>query len=74
MLPAARLEALGYKIAIYPLSLLLTAAQAMQDLLARLHEDTRPPTASQISFQALQALVGFSEYDRTAARYEGPAD
>ena len=70
-LPGTRLEALGYKIAIYPVTLLLTAIQAMKQQLAQFSaNDDYDPFASQISFQELQELVGFSEYYANEARYK----
>ncbi len=69
LLEHARLEALGYKIAAYPLTLLSVAARAMQDALAGLAAGERPPAGARLSFEALRALVGFPDYEATAARY-----
>lgn len=62
-----RLGELGYKIAAYPLSLLSVAASAMQQALTALSEGR--PVENRLSFEALQALVGFPEYDAALARF-----
>jgi 2-methylisocitrate lyase-like PEP mutase family enzyme len=66
-LPPARLEALGFKIAAYPLTLLMTSVAAMQEALDRL--GAGEPVSRRVSFSALRELVGFDAYDREAARY-----
>ena len=66
-LPPARLEALGFKIAAYPLTLLLSSVRAMQEALVRLASGEQAP--GRVSFAALRELVGFDAYDREAARY-----
>ncbi len=63
------LEALGYAIAAYPLSLLSTAIRAMQEALADL--EAGRPVAGVLDFGELKEIVGFSEYDREHARYGG---
>jgi 2-methylisocitrate lyase-like PEP mutase family enzyme len=68
-LPPARLEALGYKVAAYPLTLLSSAIRAMQDALARLAAGEPVPRDRRLAFAELQALVGFPEYDAEARRY-----
>jgi 2-methylisocitrate lyase-like PEP mutase family enzyme len=67
-LPPERLEGLGYKIAAYPLTLLSSAARAMQDALRAL--SAGKPAPRRLSFQELQALVGFPEYDAALKRYD----
>jgi 2-methylisocitrate lyase-like PEP mutase family enzyme len=67
LLPPARLEALGFRIAAYPLTLLSSAARAMQDALAALARGETP--ARLLGFDELRALVGFDAYDATLARY-----
>jgi 2-methylisocitrate lyase-like PEP mutase family enzyme len=62
-----RLEAIGFRIAAYPVTLLSVAARAMQDALAALAKGTPPP--ARLSFPDLQALVGFPEYDAALQRY-----
>jgi len=67
VLPPARLEALGFRIAAYPLTLLSSAARAMQDALAALARGETP--ARLLAFEELRALVGFDAYDAALARY-----
>ena len=67
LLPPARLEALGFRIAAYPLTLLSSAVRAMQDALAALARGETP--ARLLAFEELRALVGFDAYDATLARY-----
>jgi 2-methylisocitrate lyase-like PEP mutase family enzyme len=70
-LRGSELETLGFKLAIYPVTLLLSAVHAMQKQLQHLreedHESMRP---EQVSFQELQTLVGFPEYDAMSKRYQ----
>jgi len=67
VLPPARLEALGYRIAAYPLTLLSTAARAMQAALAQLAAGETPDCL--LDFASLRELVGFDAYDAEQARY-----
>jgi 2-methylisocitrate lyase-like PEP mutase family enzyme len=67
------LEALGYRIAAYPLTLLSVATRAMQRALEALRRGDRP--ADVLPFAELRALVGFDDYDAERLRYaETPAD
>jgi 2-methylisocitrate lyase-like PEP mutase family enzyme len=67
VLPPARLEALGYRIAAYPLTLLSAAARAMNDALAALAKGAAPQRL--LEFAELRELVGFDAYDAELARY-----
>jgi 2-methylisocitrate lyase-like PEP mutase family enzyme len=67
LLPPERLEALGFKIAAYPLTLLHASVYSMQQALAGLRAGR--PLDARLSFDALRELVGFGAYDREAARY-----
>lgn len=69
LLDHARLEALGYRIAAYPLTLLSVAARAMERALGALREGQRPAREERLSFEALRSLVGFPDYDALASRY-----
>jgi len=70
LLPRTRLEALGYKIAIYPVSLMTAAAKAMQRQLRRLaDQDAYGPSADQIGFEELKTLVGFPDYYAMEEKY-----
>ena len=70
-LPPRQLEALGYKIAVYPLTLLNVSIQAMRSALPSLSRSERPSTA--MDFEDLKKAVGFPEYYAEEARYGGPA-
>jgi len=67
-LPPARLEQIGFKIAAYPLTLLSSAARAMQEALDALAAGAQAP--ARLSFGELQDLVGFAEYDDSLRAYE----
>jgi 2-methylisocitrate lyase-like PEP mutase family enzyme len=66
-LPYAQLEAMGFRIAAHPLTLLSSGVRAMQEALAALAEGR--PAPRRLSFAELQALVGFPEYDEALGRY-----
>jgi 2-methylisocitrate lyase-like PEP mutase family enzyme len=71
-LPPARLEEIGFKIAAYPLTLLSSAARAMQEALDALAAGT--PAPARLSFDELQELVGFREYDASLRAYQASED
>jgi 2-methylisocitrate lyase-like PEP mutase family enzyme len=66
-LPPERLEALGFKIAAYPLTLLSAATVAMESALGEIKAGRKPAAIK--SFRDLRAIVGFDDYDAEAARY-----
>jgi len=67
VLPPRRLEALGFKLAAYPLTLLSAATRAMKLALESLRDGLEPP--AMVGFAELQQIVGFPEYDRELERY-----
>mgnify|MGYP001821885866 FL=1 len=67
LLSPERLEAIGFRLAAYPLTLLSSAVRAMQEALAALASGR--PAPARVSFEALRDLVGFSEYDAALERY-----
>jgi 2-methylisocitrate lyase-like PEP mutase family enzyme len=67
LLAPRRLEALGYRIAAYPLTLLSAAGRAMQDALIALGRGE--PAERLLDFAQLRALLGFDSYDAALARY-----
>jgi 2-methylisocitrate lyase-like PEP mutase family enzyme len=69
LLPHARLEALGFRIAAYPLTLLTVAVRALEGALVRMREGGHPGESERVSFAALRELVGFDAYDAAAKRY-----
>jgi len=68
VLPVQELEAMGYKIAVYPLTLLSVSIHAMREALASLKQGERPK--GQLDFEELKAAVGFPEYYAEEARYQ----
>jgi 2-methylisocitrate lyase-like PEP mutase family enzyme len=66
-LPPSRLEAIGYKIAVYPLTLLNVSIKAMREALGSLARSERPPAA--MDFEELKTAVGFPAYYAEEARY-----
>jgi 2-methylisocitrate lyase-like PEP mutase family enzyme len=71
LLPHARLEQIGFKIAAYPLTLLEVGARAMQRALSAMSEGGHPTDADRLSFGELRELVGFDGYEDQAERYAG---
>ena len=69
VLPPARLEALGYRLAAYPLTLLSAAMKAMESALAELAAG-RHPDALLKDFAELREVVGFDDYYRDEDRYK----
>ena len=67
ILAPAVLEAIGYKIAVYPLTLLNVSIQAMRTALESLSQSERPAAA--MEFEALKSAVGFPAYYAEEARY-----
>ena len=67
LLPPQQLEAIGYKIAVYPLTLLNVSIQAMRAALASLRRSERPSSA--MDFEDLKKAVGFPAYYAEEARY-----
>jgi len=68
LLPLAELEEMGYKIAVYALSLLNASISAMVKALACIREER--PVADLTEFHRLQKILGFDSYDAEVARYE----
>jgi 2-methylisocitrate lyase-like PEP mutase family enzyme len=72
VLPPKELEALGYRIAAYPLTLLSSAIAAMQDALVALARGETP--GGLLAFEQLREVVGFDAYERERVRYAGEQD
>ena len=68
LLAPAQLAAIGYTIAVYPLTLLNVGIQAMRAALASLLRGERPAAA--MDFEQLKTAVGFPEYYEEEARYK----
>jgi len=69
MLSPAALEAMGYKIALYPLTLLNAAMGAMERALADLGAGRTPDDL--VTFAHLREVVGFDDYYEAEKRYAG---
>jgi 2-methylisocitrate lyase-like PEP mutase family enzyme len=69
--PPAQLEAIGYSIAVYPLTALNVAIVAIREAFASLRRGERPPAA--MEFEDLKQAVGFPEYFAEEAKYAKPA-
>lgn len=67
ILPYAQLEAMGYDIAVYPLSLLSASIKAMQETLGSIK--TGDEAQNVLHFEELQAAVGFPEYYAGEEKY-----
>jgi 2-methylisocitrate lyase-like PEP mutase family enzyme len=67
ILPPAQLEAIGYRIAAYPLTLLSASVAATERALAALAAGETP--AGLLPFAELRERVGFDAYDAEQARY-----
>jgi len=67
LLPARRLEELGFKLAAHPLTLLAAATRAMREALASLERGEEPSDLD--SFDELRELLGFEEYGASLRRY-----
>ena len=73
ILPPARLEAIGYKLALYPVMLLSAAVAAMQATLAALKPGAGAPMPPAVSFAELQSVVGFPDYWQREEHYKADA-
>jgi 2-methylisocitrate lyase-like PEP mutase family enzyme len=68
LLSHAELEAIGYTIAVYPLTMLNVSIGAMRTALTQLREGR--PAGAAMDFEDLKRAVGFSEYYAEEARYK----
>jgi 2-methylisocitrate lyase-like PEP mutase family enzyme len=68
ILPLPQLQAIGYTIAVFPLTLLNVSIRAMRDALRSLKAGERPPGA--MDFEQLKQAVGFPAYYAEEARYK----
>jgi 2-methylisocitrate lyase-like PEP mutase family enzyme len=66
-LPPRQLEAIGYKIGVYPLTLLNVSIQAMREALGSVRQSQRPRAV--MDFEDLKKAVGFPAYYAEEARY-----
>jgi 2-methylisocitrate lyase-like PEP mutase family enzyme len=69
LLSHAELEALGFRIAAYPLTLIETAGRAMERALEAMAGGGHPADADRLSFEELRERVGFPAYYEAEQRY-----
>lgn len=67
VLPPEQLEAIGYKIAVYPLTLLNAGIRAMREALGRIKQGRTPENI--MDFETLKSAVGFPGYYEEEDRY-----
>ena len=67
LLPAPRLEEIGYKLVVYPLTLLSAAIRATEEALAAMKSGRHPTRLK--DFAELREVVGFDAYDLAEERY-----
>ena len=67
LLPHAELEAIGYKLALYPLTAILAAQRAMEQALASMRAGNHPEALA--DFAELREVVGFPEYYEAETKY-----
>ncbi len=65
-----RLGELGFRIAIFPLTLMSAAMRAMQDCLVDM-KSGRNPEARLIGFDSIKRIAGFDSYYEAEKRYSG---
>ncbi|KAK9288213.1 hypothetical protein L1049_016662 [Liquidambar formosana] len=63
------LEDLGYKLVVYPLSLIGVSIRAMQDALIAIKGGRIPPPGSMPSFEEIKEILGFNSYYEEEKRY-----
>ncbi len=67
LLSHSELEAMGYKLALYPITAILAAQRAMTEALALLHAGKHPQALAE--FVELRDVVGFPQYYEAEKRY-----
>ena len=67
LLAPERLGAIGYKIVLYPITLLLGGIKAMEDALAVLKQGAHPDDLA--GFAHLREVIGFPAYDEEEKKY-----
>jgi 2-methylisocitrate lyase-like PEP mutase family enzyme len=70
VLPPAKLQEIGYKLALYPVMLLSSAITAMQATLEALKPNSNAAQPPAISFTDLQSVVGFPDYWSRETKYQ----
>jgi 2-methylisocitrate lyase-like PEP mutase family enzyme len=70
VLPPAKLQEAGYKLALYPVMLLSSAVSAMQATLEALRPGSKAAQPEAVSFTDLQSIVGFPDYWSKETKYQ----
>jgi 2-methylisocitrate lyase-like PEP mutase family enzyme len=70
VLPPAKLQEIGYKLALYPVMLLSSSITAMQATLEALKPSSNAAQPPAISFTDLQSVVGFPDYWSRETKYK----
>lgn len=70
LLPPAQLATIGYRIAVYPLTLLNVSILAMREALVAIQQGASPTRL--LNFEQLTSSVGFPDYYAEEARYKLP--
>ena len=70
VLPPAKLQEVGYRLALYPVMLLSSSITAMQATLDALKPGSKSAPPPAISFTDLQSVVGFPEYWSGETKYQ----
>jgi 2-methylisocitrate lyase-like PEP mutase family enzyme len=70
VLPPAKLQEIGYKLALYPVMLLSSSITAMQATLEALKPGSKAAQPAAISFTDLQGVVGFPDYWSKETKYQ----
>ena len=71
-LPMAELSDIGYQMAVYPLTLMASAMQAMTRALEALMQDA-PERQNMMDFAELRTRIGFDKYYENAENYDTSA-
>jgi 2-methylisocitrate lyase-like PEP mutase family enzyme len=71
-LPMAELSDIGYQMAVYPLTLMASAMQAMTRALEALMQDA-PARQNMMDFAELRTRIGFDKYYENAKNYDTSA-
>ena len=69
ILKPRELEALGFRIVIYGISLLMRATRTMQETLADIREGEMKLSGTGVSFEEYKNIVGMREWSRIEDRY-----
>ena len=69
ILKPRELEALGFRIVIYGISLLMRATRTMQETLADIREGEMKLSGTGVSFEEYKNIVGMREWSRLEDRY-----